>query len=81
MFHHDSPYDACSPHVNQTSNRKAPIRAFGSSADPVTNQMLASHQRGGRTIEPGADDYRGQRATQAGGHDPFQHRAAADSQS
>lgn len=82
LFHHDSPYDACSPHVNQTSNRKAPIRAFGSSADPVTNQMLQSHQRGGRTIEPGSDDrYRGHRASGAGGAGPFQNRAAADSQS
>ncbi|WFC96712.1 hypothetical protein MBRA1_003375 [Malassezia brasiliensis] len=81
LFHHDSPYDACSPHVNQTSNRKAPIRAFGSSADPVTSQMLASHQRGGRTIEPDADSYHGHRAAQPGDDDPFRHRAAADSQS
>lgn len=79
MFHHDSPYDACSPHSNQQSNRRAPIRAFDPSVDPVTNQMLTSHQRGDRTVEPVRDEYRGHRS-QGTARAPFQHRTAADSE-
>ena len=57
VFHHDSPYDACSPRSNLTNNRAAPIRAFDPSVDPVTNQLLNSHQRGGRTVEPASSQY------------------------
>lgn len=35
MFHHDSPYDACSPHANRSS-RRAPVKAF----DPNTDTMI-----------------------------------------
>ena len=39
VFHHDSPYDACSPRVNQTKNRKAPIRAFETTADTENQEV------------------------------------------
>lgn len=34
VFHHDSPYDACSPHSNRNA-RKAPVKAFNEMADPA----------------------------------------------
>ncbi|CAO1632597.1 unnamed protein product [Parajaminaea phylloscopi] len=39
MFHHDSPYDACSPHANRSS-RKAPVKAFDPNTDPMTGLSL-----------------------------------------
>lgn len=35
VFHHDSPYDACTPHANRSS-KKAPVRAFDPNIDPMT---------------------------------------------
>ncbi|WFD00625.1 hypothetical protein MYAM1_003376 [Malassezia yamatoensis] len=82
LFHHDSPYDACSPHVNQESNRKAPIRAFDPSVDPVTNQMFQSHQRGGRTADIlTTEQYRTHKGATDSSRAPFQNRDAFDSQS
>ncbi|WFD30389.1 hypothetical protein MSPP1_001408 [Malassezia sp. CBS 17886] len=46
MFHHDSPYDACSPHSNQSNNKTAPILAFDPSGDTA-----ATDPRGGRTAQ------------------------------
>ena len=34
MFHHDSPYDACAPHMNR--GKRAPVRAFDPNIDPMT---------------------------------------------
>lgn len=34
MFHHDSPYDACTPHMNK--GKRAPVGAFDPSVDPMT---------------------------------------------
>lgn len=76
VFHHDSPYDACSPRSNLTNNRAAPIRAFDASVDPVTNQLLNSHQRGGRTVEPASAQYRGHRAQASAPAEPYNHSAA-----
>lgn len=45
VFHHDSPYDACSPQFNRKNNQSAPIRAFDRSVDPVTKALLESHKR------------------------------------
>ena len=44
VFHHDSPYDACSPQFNRGNNRKAPINAFDRSEDPITNALLEHHR-------------------------------------
>ena len=44
VFHHDSPYDACSPQFNR-GTRTAPVRAFDRSVDPVTKALLESHQQ------------------------------------
>lgn len=44
MFHHDSPYDACSPQFNR-GKRTAPVRAFDRSVDPLTQALLESHQQ------------------------------------
>lgn len=41
MFHHDSPYDACSPHANRSS-KKAPVKAFDPNTDPMTGLSLNS---------------------------------------
>ncbi|KAJ1026871.1 hypothetical protein NDA16_002167 [Ustilago loliicola] len=34
MFHHDSPYDACTPHMNK--GKRAPVGAFDPNIDPMT---------------------------------------------
>ncbi|CBQ73375.1 conserved hypothetical protein [Sporisorium reilianum SRZ2] len=34
MFHHDSPYDACTPHMNK--GKRAPVGAFDPNVDPMT---------------------------------------------
>lgn len=34
MFHHDSPYDACAPHMNK--GKRAPVGAFDPNIDPMT---------------------------------------------
>ncbi|KAN0065663.1 hypothetical protein ACQY0O_000793 [Thecaphora frezii] len=34
MFHHDSPYDACAPHMNR--GKRAPVKAFDPNIDPMT---------------------------------------------
>jgi len=39
VFHHDSPYDACSPHSNRNS-RRAPVMAFDHTIDPMTGQPI-----------------------------------------
>lgn len=44
VFHHDSPYDACSPQFNRVNNRTAPINAFDRTEDPITNALLAHHR-------------------------------------
>ncbi|WFD26725.1 hypothetical protein MNAN1_001710 [Malassezia nana] len=44
LFHHDSPYDACSPQFNR-GTRTAPVRAFDRSVDPVTKALLETHQQ------------------------------------
>lgn len=50
LFHHDSPYDACSPHNNRNS-KKAPVMAFDPNIDPMTgapiNRGGASNARAG----------------------------------
>ncbi|WFD34421.1 hypothetical protein MCUN1_001262 [Malassezia cuniculi] len=40
LFHHDSPYDACSPYKNR-STKEAPIRAFGSEEGPQGGRALS----------------------------------------
>ncbi|SPO23702.1 uncharacterized protein UTRI_03771_B [Ustilago trichophora] len=40
MFHHDSPYDACTPHMNK--GKRAPVGAFDPNIDPMTG--LARNQ-------------------------------------
>ncbi|UZJ55908.1 hypothetical protein CBS101457_005228 [Exobasidium rhododendri] len=39
IFHHDSPYDACSPHSNRNT-RRAPVMAFDPTIDPMTGQPI-----------------------------------------
>lgn len=34
VFHHDSPYDACTPHMNK--GKRAPVGAFDPNIDPMT---------------------------------------------
>ncbi|PWN42289.1 hypothetical protein IE81DRAFT_137073 [Ceraceosorus guamensis] len=43
LFHHDSPYDACTPHANRHA-RRAPVGAFDPNIDPVTGKPVV---RGG----------------------------------
>ena len=72
MFHHDSPYDACSPQFNRTDNNTAPINAFDRSVDPITNALLEHHKKreDGIQHQTPADDLDGQR-TYANYDDPY----------
>ncbi|WFD23180.1 hypothetical protein MEQU1_001868 [Malassezia equina] len=54
VFHHDSPYDACSPQFNR-GTRTAPVRAFDRSVDPLTKALLESHQQRQNAM-PGTED-------------------------
>lgn len=54
VFHHDSPYDACSPQFNR-GTRTAPVRAFDRSVDPLTKALLESHQQR-QDAMPGTED-------------------------
>lgn len=69
VFHHDSPYDACSPHRN-INQRAAPVRAFDARVDPVTGQLLERH-RAEQEVEGGEDAARSLRAPA----DPRRHYA------
>lgn len=53
VFHHDSPYDACSPHSNR-NQRRAPVHAFDHSIDPMTGLPIANAGRGGASNGGGA---------------------------
>ncbi|GAC97563.1 hypothetical protein PHSY_005149 [Pseudozyma hubeiensis SY62] len=48
MFHHDSPYDACAPHMN--SGKRAPVGAFDPNIDPMTGlpRNVAGAKKGAR---------------------------------
>ncbi|EST05262.1 Pal1 cell morphology [Kalmanozyma brasiliensis GHG001] len=48
MFHHDSPYDACAPHMN--AGKRAPVGAFDPNVDPMTGlqRNAAGGKRGSR---------------------------------
>lgn len=48
VFHHDSPYDACSPHANR-STKRAPVGAFDPNIDPMTGRPYgySGNGRGG----------------------------------
>lgn len=46
LFHHDSPYDACSPHRNHNS-RRAPVNAFDPNVDPMTGLPIGQPRNGG----------------------------------
>lgn len=46
VFHHDSPYDACSPHRNRHSKR-APVMAFDPTIDPMTGEPIGHRNNGG----------------------------------
>lgn len=48
LFHHDSPYDACSPHNNRNS-KKAPVMAFDPNIDPMTGKPIGQGASGTRT--------------------------------
>lgn len=71
VFHHDSPYDACSPQFNRGNSRKAPINAFDRSEDPITNALLEHHRmrEEGQTHETPADLPNGQEDYES--HDPY----------
>lgn len=64
MFHHDSPYDACTPHANRSS-KQAPVNAFDPTIDQFTGMSLKGGQRsaGGtsrsRTASNGSSGRRG----------------------
>lgn len=45
LFHHDSPYDACSPHRNHNS-RRAPVNAFDPNVDPMTGLPIGQPRNG-----------------------------------
>ncbi|CAO1624534.1 unnamed protein product [Sympodiomycopsis kandeliae] len=45
LFHHDSPYDACSPHANR-STRRAPVGAFDPNIDPMTGRPYGQGRPG-----------------------------------
>ena len=60
VFHHDSPYDACSPHRN-INQRAAPVRAFDARVDPATVQLLERH-RAEQEVGGGEDAARSLRA-------------------
>jgi hypothetical protein len=45
LFHHDSPYDACSPHSNR-NQRRAPVHAFDHTIDPMTGLPFGTSGRG-----------------------------------
>lgn len=50
VFHHDSPYDACSPHSNRNA-RRAPVKAFdyeAAAAAEAANQATGSRSGSGR---------------------------------
>ncbi|PWN27983.1 hypothetical protein BDZ90DRAFT_231756 [Jaminaea rosea] len=44
MFHHDSPYDACTPHANRSS-KKAPVNAFDPNIDQMTGLSISERQQ------------------------------------
>lgn len=44
MFHHDSPYDACTPHANRSS-KKAPVKAFDPNVDQLTGMSISQQQQ------------------------------------
>ncbi|SPO45398.1 uncharacterized protein PSANT_03084 [Moesziomyces antarcticus] len=55
MFHHDSPYDACAPHMNK--GKRAPVGAFDPNVDPMTGlPRNAAGAKPGRTGRAGAAD-------------------------
>lgn len=55
MFHHDSPYDACAPHMNK--GKRAPVGAFDPNVDPMTGlPRNAAGAKAGRTGRAGAAD-------------------------
>ncbi|PWN46714.1 hypothetical protein IE53DRAFT_407821 [Violaceomyces palustris] len=45
MFHHDSPYDACSPHNNR--GKRAPVMAFDPNVDPMTGEPIDARRLNG----------------------------------
>ncbi|EPQ27458.1 uncharacterized protein PFL1_04996 [Pseudozyma flocculosa PF-1] len=47
MFHHDSPYDACTPHMNR--GKRAPVKAFDPNIDPMTGLPYRNGANGGRS--------------------------------
>lgn len=52
LFHHDSPYDACSPHSNRNS-RRAPVNAFDHTIDPMTGQPIGYRNNAGGSSAQG----------------------------
>lgn len=56
VFHHDSPYDACTPHAN--SSQRAPVKAFDPNTDPMTGLSIsdgagsASRRPAGTRVAP-----------------------------
>ncbi|PWY99600.1 hypothetical protein BCV70DRAFT_226930 [Testicularia cyperi] len=56
MFHHDSPYDACAPHMNK--GKRAPVRAFDPNIDPMTGLprlQPGQKQNGRRNLAPSGE--------------------------
>jgi hypothetical protein len=53
VFHHDSPYDACSPHANRNM-RRAPVGAFDASIDPMTGKPYVRGGGAAASSRPGA---------------------------
>jgi hypothetical protein len=51
VFHHDSPYDACSPHSNRNS-RRAPVMAFDHTIDPMTGQPIGMRATNRPNLSP-----------------------------
>lgn len=61
VFHHDSPYDACTPHMNK--GKRAPVGAFDPSIDPMTGlprnapgAMRGAASRGKGTADSPGDE-------------------------
>lgn len=56
MFHHDSPYDACTPHMNK--GKRAPVGAFDPNVDPMTGlpRVAPGAKKGSRAAAQDAVD-------------------------